>query len=394
LSAKWRILALLFFARCAMAAQFESVGAISPLLKAQGLTFSQLGILIGTYLAPGVVFALPGGVIIQRFGEKKTLLVCLALMTVGGVLALNSDWNTQLVARLISGSGGVILTVAATKMIVDLFSGRELVAAMGVFVVSWPMGIAIALVSLPQMGEMFGLYSAELLGLAYTVGAFLAIATALPSTYLPSQTWRLMPSSWQSIVAVSIAGAIWGIANAAFATLFSFGPTMLTAKGYSASAAASLVSVVLWVTILAIPVGGVIGARYVKTNSIIVACIVLAAALTTLAIRVDSALAVFVCIGIVSGLPGAAVMSLPSRVLDVHSRAVGMGIFYSIYYGIMLFVPILQGLVARQSQSAAATFDVAAILLLSAIPLLGVFNLLTRSINPSSELPVTQQGVS
>jgi hypothetical protein len=98
----------------------------------------------------------------------------------------------------------------------------------------------------------------------------------------------------------------------------------------------------------------------------------------TLAVpRVHSNVA-FICIGIISGLPGAAVMSLPSRVLDVPTRAVGMGIFYSVYYGIMLVFPTAQGMLAQGTNSAAVTFDLAAMSLLGAIPLLAIFTALAR----------------
>jgi MFS family permease len=388
MSGRWRVLMLLFLARCAMAAQFESIGALGPLLKAEGIDLSQLGLLIGLYLAPGVLFALPGGIVIQRIGEKKTLLLCLLLMTIGGMFALDTDWRAQIFARLVSGSGGVILTVAATKMIVDLFSGRELATAMAVFVNSWPIGIAVALVTLPFVGETSGLYQAGLLTLAFPTAACLAVAAFLPAPQLTnSLTLRSIPSSWQSLGAVSIAGAIWGIANAAFATLFSFGPTLLAERGLSASGAASLISVVLWVTIFAIPVGGLIAERFMRINSIIVACVVLAAILTTLVARIDGTLALLISIGVISGLPGAAVMSLPSRALDVQTRAVGMGIFYTVYYGIMLLFPVLQGAFAKNGQSAAIAFDAAAILLLCILPLLAAFTVLVRRISRAHAIP-------
>ncbi len=364
-----------------MAVQFESIGALGPLLKAQGINLSQLGLLIGLYLAPGVLLALPGGVIIQRIGEKNSLLLCLLLMTFGGIVGLDSNWHAQILARLLSGSGGVVLSVAATKMIIDLFSGRELATAMGLFVNSWPIGIAIALVLLPAVGETLGLYQAALLTLALPAAACFAVAVFLPASDRTSSLHlRLFSFSWQSLVAVSIAGTIWGIANAAFATLFSFGPTLLVEKGFSASTAASLVSVVLWVTIFAIPLGGLIAERFVKINLIIVFCVALGAILIPLVARIDRTLALFIALGIVAGLPAAAVMSLPARVLDGQTRAVGMGIFYTVYYGIMLLFPILQGVFARLGQTAAVTFDAAAILLLTALPLLAVFDLVARRI--------------
>jgi predicted MFS family arabinose efflux permease len=382
---RWKALLLLFCARCAMSSQFESIGALGPLLKAQGVDYGELGILIGMYLAPGVIFALPGGILIQRIGDKSALLLCLLLMTAGGVLALDPDWGSQLVARLISGTGGVILTVAATKMITDQFSGRELATAMGIFVNSWPCGIAISLISLPAVGEAFGLHSAKLLTLAFPVAALMAIAALLPRSSRQSLPIVRAAPSMQSVIAVCIAGAIWGIANAAFATLFSFGPTMLSEKGYLASTAASLVSVVLWVTILAIPLGGMVAARYAKINLIIVVCLLVGATLIALVTRIDGSLVLFIGIGIIAGLPGAAIMSLPSMVLEPDSRAIGMGIFFSIHYGIMLLFPVVQGILARGTQTAAITFDAAAVLLLASVPLLVAFSFVSKS-NGRSEM--------
>ncbi|MGE4610989.1 MAG: hypothetical protein AAED33_06295 [Paracoccaceae bacterium] len=58
---RWVILATLFFARLTMAFQFQAVAAISPLImEAHGLNLANIGLLIGIYLAPGVIVAIPG----------------------------------------------------------------------------------------------------------------------------------------------------------------------------------------------------------------------------------------------------------------------------------------------------------------------------------------------
>ena len=70
-----------------MAYQVQSVGSISPFLVVDlGIDYATLGTLIGLYMLPGVVIALPGGVLGQRFGDTRMCLLSLALMTLGGVL--------------------------------------------------------------------------------------------------------------------------------------------------------------------------------------------------------------------------------------------------------------------------------------------------------------------
>ena len=49
-------------------------------MDALAIDFASLGALIGLYMLPGVVIALPGGMLGQRFGAKRVVLVGLALM--------------------------------------------------------------------------------------------------------------------------------------------------------------------------------------------------------------------------------------------------------------------------------------------------------------------------
>jgi MFS family permease len=53
-----------------------------------------------------------------------------------------------LAGRLVSGIGAVAVNVLLTEMAADWFADRELSTAMAVLVVSWPLGIGVALVVL------------------------------------------------------------------------------------------------------------------------------------------------------------------------------------------------------------------------------------------------------
>jgi MFS family permease len=71
MQSRWAVLALLFTVRLAMAFQFQAVGAVSPtFMDTYGVALADIGLLISIYLAPGIVFAVPGGAIGQRFGDK------------------------------------------------------------------------------------------------------------------------------------------------------------------------------------------------------------------------------------------------------------------------------------------------------------------------------------
>src|SRR5215475_9511501 len=110
---RWLMLAVLFLARTAMALQFQTVASASPfLIDALAIDFASLGALIGLFMLPGVVIALPGGMLGQRFGAKRVLLAGLVLMAVGGVMmGLSSSFAMTAAGRIVSGTGAVFVTV-------------------------------------------------------------------------------------------------------------------------------------------------------------------------------------------------------------------------------------------------------------------------------------------
>jgi hypothetical protein len=56
---RWIILAILFAARAATGFQFQSVGSSAQLLMRDlSIDYSEIGVLLGAYLLPGVVVAL------------------------------------------------------------------------------------------------------------------------------------------------------------------------------------------------------------------------------------------------------------------------------------------------------------------------------------------------
>jgi MFS family permease len=117
------ILAVLFAARAATGFQFQSVGsAANMLMRDLGLDYSEIGMLLGAYLLPGVIVAFPAGLLGQRFREKKLGLAGLALMAISAVaLSLSDGFVVALVARTVGGVGATIVVLVAAKMTTDWF---------------------------------------------------------------------------------------------------------------------------------------------------------------------------------------------------------------------------------------------------------------------------------
>jgi MFS family permease len=374
---RWAILAIIFCVRLAMPFQFQSVAAVAPLLSSTlGLNLADIGLLIGLYFAPGIALGLPGGAIGKRFGDKPTVLVALALMLIGSLaMAFGETWHWQIAGRLVAGAGGVLLNVQLTKMVTDWFAGREIATAMGAFVNSWPAGIALSLVILPSIGTAYGVKAVSLVVLALIVlGGLLSLSYQTPPTQTPAAGASTTRLGLNTMMALSVAGLIWGLFNAAFAIVFSFGPTMLVERGWSIAQAGSVISIVLWIAVFSVPLGGVLADRFKRPQTMLLAGSMLFAALMLVFAHSTAVIATVIVLGIVSGQPAGPIMSLPARVLQPATRSVGMGLFYTIYYVPMVIGPMIAGAAAKWSGSAAAAFDFGAVALVMCPLLLWVFN--------------------
>jgi MFS family permease len=360
LSNRWGILAVLFIVRLAMAFQFQSVAAVAPLIGAQfDASLADIGLLIGLYFTPGVALSLPGGAIGKRLGDKVAVAGGLVLMLIGQLTMVASDsWGWQIAGRLIAGGGGVLISVLMTKMVTDWFAGKEIATAMAIFVTSWPVGIATSLLTLPAVGTAYGV-SAAYLSVTAMIGLgmlLLVVGYRSPSVAAaaPSAASRL---DRNTLFAVIIAGLIWGVFNIGFTMIFSFGPTLLVERGWSITAAGSAISIVLWLAALSGIVGGFLADWTERPQSVLVIGCVLFALLMLVLPRSAAVIPIVIAIGAISALPAGPIMSLPARVLQPQTRAIGMGIFFTVFYAPMMLGPAIGGAIAKWTGSAAAALD-------------------------------------
>ena len=380
---RWGILAVLFTVRLTMGFQFQSVAAVAPLLGSEfGVSIADIGLLIGLYFTPGVALALPGGAIGQKFGDKLTVLGALLLMLAGGLMmAFSTSWSAQIAGRLIAGTGGVLMNVQMTKMVADWFAGKEIATAMAVFVNSWPAGVAAALLALPLIGTGYGVAAVHLGVAAFIACGIVLLATLYqpPANAAPTSATRARLDR-SAAIAVIAAGLIWGLFNIGFAIIFSFGPTMLVERGWTIAAAGSTISIVLWIAVASVPSGGFLADRTKRPQLILVAGSIVFAALMILLPRSNAVIATVVAIGLVSGLPAGPIMSLPARVLQPATRAIGMGLFFTVYYAAMMLGPVIGGACAKWAGSAAAAFDFGAAMILLCPLILWGFNRIAHPI--------------
>lgn len=380
MEARWKALAVLTAARASMGFQFQSIASVSaPVVGEFGLSYADLGVLVGLYFLPGIVLALPGGALGRRFGDTRVVLVGVALMTAGGILSGFAQDHAALAAgRALSGVGAVLLNVLMAKMVTDWFAGREIVLAMAVFVNSFPIGLGIAMLVLGAIAEAAGWRIAMQASGAVAAAAFLLVllayrphpneggAAAAPGAGLVGRITS------REVVLVCLAGAMWGIYNGAFGITFAFAPAYLIGSGFGTAPTGLLLGVMAWLMVASVQVGGMLAQRWGRPWLLMVVGVA-AWGIGLMLLPWLPPAPVLVAIGLLQGLPVGVIMSLPSVALQPANRAVGMGIFYTWLYVGHAGLPPLAGWLQDLSGHPAGALFVASAAILCMLPLFLAF---------------------
>jgi predicted MFS family arabinose efflux permease len=362
---RWAMLAVVFVSRTAMGLMFQSIAAVGPLLLDDlRLTYAQFGLLLGLFMLPGGVMSLPGGMLGQRFGSKPIALGGLGLMVLGGLVTAGSaSFALAAAGRTVSGVGGVLLNVAVAKMVADWFTGREISTAMGVMLTSFPVGMALAVALLGQLGSAWSWRAA----IYVTVAAAAAGLGLMSALYRDPGDGRSRPRpgavrlSGRELALSASGGLTWSLYNAGFFVLGSFAPAYLVARGASVGESGLIVSVGIWVSLVSVPLGGYVADRLRRPNLVITAGCLATAALMALLPSLDQPALWFVLMGITFGLPAGAMMALLPGALPPDRLATGLGVYYTVFYlGIAGTLP-LAGLVRDLSGTPAAPVVFAAL---------------------------------
>ncbi|HEX7215887.1 MAG TPA: MFS transporter, partial [Methylomirabilota bacterium] len=122
---RWVMLLVIFSTRTALGFQFQSIAALTPFLVAGfDLSYAQVGLLMGLFMLPGVVLALPGGLLGQRFGSLRVAVAGLALLIVGGmIVSYSGGFDSAAIGRALGGAGGVLVNIMLARMVADWFRG-------------------------------------------------------------------------------------------------------------------------------------------------------------------------------------------------------------------------------------------------------------------------------
>jgi len=383
---RWVALAIVFVTRTSMGFQFQSVAAVAPLMVEElQLTWVQLGSLIGLYMLPGAVFALPGGVLGRRFGDRRMVVVSLALMVAGGLATAGAHgFSVAAAGRLLSGVGAVLMNILLAKMVADWFAERELSTAMGVMLTSWPVGLGIAAATLGALATHTSWRTAIVatalgaaLGLVLIAFAYRNPPRAASGAARAAERRARLPG--REIALATSGGFAWGCFNASLVAIIAFGPGLLIARGTPLGEAGFIVSLAIWLTMLSVPLGGLLSDRLGRPNLLIVAGSLVAGVVTMLIPAFPHPLIAYCLVGLAIGAPPGALMALLPRVVPSERLATALGVYYATYYAVMAAVQLAAGGVRDLFGSPAAPIYLAALVMAATILGFVVFRLIERA---------------
>ena len=130
---RWMVLVFLSLAMFGSYYAYDALSPLADVLKLQlGFSDKDIGLLQAIYSFPNIFTVVIGGLIIDRLGLRKSLMIFGVLCLAGPALTASSGTLWVMAAgRLIFGMGAESLNVAVTAALARWFKGKELSFAFG-----------------------------------------------------------------------------------------------------------------------------------------------------------------------------------------------------------------------------------------------------------------------
>jgi MFS family permease len=186
MSNRWVALTIIFLSFIQFTLNwFNVIPTFHPLIQDMHLTFPQIGMVVGAFVAGYGLAHIPGGWLSERYGMRAAILVGILVETLGALVSAEApSYEMLLAGRFLCGVGGSIYLGGAVGLTTAWFRVRELVLANGLVTgVAFTVGAAIGLFGWTPLVASMGWRNALLAGAA--VGA-VTLAMMLVAFPVPS----------------------------------------------------------------------------------------------------------------------------------------------------------------------------------------------------------------
>jgi len=355
---------------------FMGIGLVDPILKPIGAQLhasaSQVSLLFTSYMVVIAIAMIITGFVSSRLGAKRTLLLGLAIIIVGSVLAGMSGSVGAIVGwRGLWGLGNALFIATALSTIVVSAKGS---VAQAIILYEAALGVGIAIG--PLLGGVLGNISWR--GPFFGVGVLMAIALISTAFLLPQTGERPRPARLsepfkalrhKGLLSMAITALLY---NFGFFTLLAFTPFVLTGVG------AIQIGLVFcgWGLMLAVSsvfVAPVLQRRFGTLRSVIGSLSLFAVLLAVMALGTGSNALLIVCVvlaGVFLGINNTLVTEIVMKVAPVE-RPVASAAYSFVRFGGGAIAPWLAGKLGEEVSPHLPFWVGAATVLAGAVLLVG-----------------------
>ena len=294
----------------------------------------------------------------------------LALMTIGALVSGFGGGPAGIAAgRTLSGVGAVAMIVLQGKIIADFFTGKQFMLAIAISVCTYPIGVGMAQLILPPILHGFGWQAGFLsAGVMSAMALVLFLASYRPTAHAAAVPRGFAWPSRRECILLTIAGLIWTAYTGCYAGYTAYIPATMSVRGDSLALIGLVMTIGTWGNVPATIYGGDLAARFGGLNILLLGTAALTAGIVGTALTGWPILWAVV-LGVIGAVHPGVIMAVGTLSARPENRAVGMGIFYTVYYIGGTIGPLTCGWAADLYGGPAGGLLMSAVLGLLVIPL-------------------------
>lgn len=177
----WTMLACSLLAAMTTTCATAGVAYVIPELhRAQGMSLSSAAALAAIPTIGLTLTIIAWGAALDRFGERRVLIVSLLITLAGTVATLvataaDASFTTLAAGLLVGGLGAGAANGASGRIVVGWFPASQRGTAMGVRQMAQPLGIAMCALTMPVLADKSGLVAAFIVPVVVTAAGLVAV---------------------------------------------------------------------------------------------------------------------------------------------------------------------------------------------------------------------------
>jgi len=328
---RWIVLFASSYAFIAFSFSLQSIPPLmGQMMQEFSLSKSQAGLLMSIVMIPGVILAIPAGILIDRHGPRLIGSISAVLAALGSlVTAMAGSFNMALVGRFILGIGGAFITTVTPATIPQWFAREELGRATGIYGIGMPLATVTAFplssMLMLSYGWRHSIYLSTVIGILNII-TFTLLVKEGPLKHGHGEGGGVRPALTN--VEVWKVGIVWLFFNAASLSFTTWSPQILQGIGMDPILASFLASTIMLAGIPFVPLIGLISDKTMKRKPLmVIGCTMMTGTFVLLTYTSGSALeASIIVLGIAASMTPPIVMALPPEILGPSLAAVGFGV--------------------------------------------------------------------